>query len=136
MPVFSRKRLPANLAEAFEHFSRALEFVESAKAAAVGAVPMARDSGNPLAEALFEFDEQLDRADAAMASWRRPDLEESWDECRQGISEAQSRSAALKENAPELGFEDLLGAIAELILPLEPFEAAEERFLELKVRVR
>jgi len=108
-----------------------LEEVERAKQAVVGAVPSARAPGRPLADALFEFETRLASADSRMNAWKGESVAVEWEACRAGIAEARARGERLRLDAPELGFESLLGTIQELIDPLEVFEQAAARMREL-----
>ena len=67
-----------------------------------------------------------------MRDWRADGVEDEWKRCDLGIEEARRRAGSLREAAPELGFEPLLGVVGNLLEPLEAFEAAEERFRELR----
>ena len=97
----------------------------------MGAVPSARAPGRPLADAVFEFEARLASAESAMDAWRNESVALEWEACRAGIAEARSRGERLRLDAPELGFESLLGTIQELIDPLEVFEEAAARMREL-----
>lgn len=99
-----------------------LTAVEEAKEAAVSAVPNPRGQARPLAQALFEFEQRLHEARTRMASW--PDGGPERAACERGLDESLRRVEALRVGAPELTYESLLTEIAELIDPLEPFEAA------------
>lgn len=135
--VFRRKRLPPDLAEAFEAFERVLAEIEPAKHALTEVMPTTRMPGRPLPDALSEFTDRLERARRAMLGWRRPETEEAWSECAAGIDEALGRVRRLREDAPDLGgFEGLIWAVESLIDPLEPFREAADRFRSLRVAVR
>ena len=125
--VFRRRRS----GEAYGAFGRVLEDVERAKQAVVAAVPSARAPGRPLADALFEFEARLSSADAGMDGWRSESVTAEWRACRAGIAEARARGERLRLEAPDLGFESLLGVIQELIDPLDPFEEAGARLREV-----
>ena len=127
-----RKGLPSELQRAYGVFLAATAHVEEAKEAVVRCVPTGRDPGRPLAEGVFAFEERLVRAAASMPDWRAGAIEEEWKRCDLGIEESRRRAGSLREAAPELGFEPLLAAVGDLLEPLEAFEAAEERFRELR----
>jgi len=88
-------------------------------------------------DALAEFEERLATARQTMPAWRRPETEAEWAACAAGIDEALLRARRLREEAPDLGgFEGLIWNVENLLDPLDPFEAAVERFRSLRVVVR
>jgi hypothetical protein len=135
--VFRRRRLPDALAPAFEAFERVLGDVEPAKQALTEVMPTTRLPGRPLPDALAEFEERLAAAQGVMPAWRRPETESEWAACATGIDDALGRARRLREEAPDLGgFEGLIWTVEHLLDPLDPFEAAAERFRSLRVVVR
>jgi len=132
MGLLRRRRLPEELVGAYDRFLAVVEVVESAKEELVAAVPGPRTPGVPLAEALFAFSASLQQATEAMPAWRVPALEERWLACERGIAQASSQADRLRTEAPELGFEALLGVIGDILAPLEEFEGALDRFMELR----
>jgi hypothetical protein len=133
--VFRRKELPPEILRAWEAFRRVLDEIEPAKEGLAEALPTNRLPGRPLVDALASFEGALERADALMPSWRRPEVDDVWRRCAEGVALARERAAALRHQAPDLGgFEGLLGTIQSLIDPLDPFEDAATRFRSLRVR--
>jgi hypothetical protein len=128
-----RKHLPVELEECFETFDAVLAEVEPAKAALAAVMPTTRLPGLPLPDAVMEFEERIERAIEVMPGWRRPETEVVWGACDAGLAEALARSRRLRDEAPELGgFEGLIWAVEQLMSPLDPFEAAAERFRALR----
>jgi hypothetical protein len=133
--MFRRKRLPDDLAPAYDAFERVLAEIEPAKAGLTEAVPGSRVPGRPLEHALEAFVAGIDRADALMPAWRRPELERVWSASAEGLAAARSDAAAILAAASEpTGFGDLLGIVERLLDRLEPFADAEVRFAELRRR--
>lgn len=132
--ILRRKRLPAELEEAYAAFREAVAALERGRAALAESVPSTRLPGRPLAETLLEFEEALREADRAMPGWRVPALEREWRAADEAIAACRRMSEELRLRAemPE-GFEALIGTIADLMAPLDAFEAAEERFRSLRV---
>ena len=129
--------MPPGLEGPYASFERVLAEVEPAKDALTAVMPTTRLPGRPLPDALAEFDERLARARAAMPGWRRPETDAVWVACDAGLATALSRSALLREDAPDLGgFDGLIWAVERLLGPLEPFRAAAERFRSLRVATR
>lgn len=133
--VIRRKELPAELQPAYRAFADVLEAIEPAKAAVADVLPGTRLPGRPLSDAVIEFRAGIERAQAGMPAWRRPEVEAEWQACHDGLRIAGERATTLldHEHDPE-GFEALLGTVQGLIEPLDPFVAAAERFRSLRVR--
>jgi hypothetical protein len=130
-----RRRLPHALVEPFEHFGAVVELVEPAKTALTQVMPTSRLPGRPLSDAILVFETQLVEAQGKMPRWRVPEIEEEWEACEAGLAEALLRARRFADDPPELaGFEGLVWAVGELLGPLEPFEAAAERFVRLRTR--
>jgi len=133
--VIRRKELPPELEPAFGGFSEVLDEIEPAKAAVADVLPGTRLPGRPLKDAVIEYRAGIERGQAGMAAWRRPELEAEWQACAAGLQLARERATTLlgRDDEPE-GFEELLGTVQALIEPLDPFVAAAERFRSLRVR--
>ena len=69
---------------------------------------------------------RVDFAAVAKAE-REARIASEWDSCREALDEALRRAEGLRKAAPALGFESLIATVADLIAPLEAFEAAAER---------
>jgi hypothetical protein len=131
--VFRRKQLSPELDAALVNLRAVVEQVEAAKGAMTGTVPSTRSAGTPLAEGILELEQRLAAAQELMPTWRHPDLEAEWLACDAGIRESLERARGLREDPPELGgFEGLIWAVDQLLVPLEAFEAAAERFRTLR----
>jgi hypothetical protein len=133
--MFRRKALPDELVPSFRAFHELLEEIEPAKARLTEVVPGTRLPGRPLDDALAEFVAGLTRARDLMAAWRRPELEDEWSACMDGLAIALERATQLLDDAYEAsGFGSLVGVVEGLLDPLEPFAQAEERFASLRRR--
>jgi hypothetical protein len=133
--ILRRKRSSPELRASFAAFRDVLEHLEPAKAALTEVMPTTRLPGRPLPDALVEFEEGLERAEARMPGWRTAALEPEWSACERGLGDARERARRLREDAPDLGgFEGLIWAVEELMAPLDGFATAAERFRELGAR--
>jgi hypothetical protein len=84
---------------------------------------------------LAEFVARLTRARDLMPAWRRPELEDEWSACTDGLAVALDRATQLLDDAYEAtGFGSLVGLVEGLLDPLEPFAQAEDRFASLRRR--
>ena len=133
--MFRRKALPDELLPSLRAFHVVLDEIEPAKAGLTDVVPGTRLSGRPLQDALEEFVARLTRARNAMPAWRRPELEDEWSACRDGLEIALLGATELLEDDYEAaGFGSLLEVVERSLDPLEPFARAEERFASLRRR--
>jgi hypothetical protein len=131
--MLRRKRLAENLDASLEGLRAVAEQIQAAKDAMTSTVPSTRFPGSPLAEAIAEFEDHLNRARDLMPTWRHPEVEGEWVACEAGIDESLERARKLREDPPELGgFEGLIWVVDQVLTPLEAFEAAAERFRSLR----
>ncbi len=131
--ILRRRRLPAELEPCRRAFDEVLDQVEPAKDALTHCMPTTRRPGRSLPDALVDYEAHLLRAATLMPAWRRPEVEGAWLACERGIANGLERARRLREEAPNVvGFESLLGTVESLMDPLDPFEAAGERFRELR----
>ena len=130
--MFRRRTVRDDLRGPLHGLRAVVAEVEAAKDVMTSTVPSTRLPGTPLAEAILELEQRLAAAQELMPSWRHPELEDEWLACEVGIRESLERARRLREDPPELGgFEGLIWAVDQLLEPLEPFEAAAERFRTL-----
>ena len=132
-----RKELPPELAEPYAAFHRVLDEIEPAKSGVTDVLPGTRLPGRPLNDAVGEFRERLERAAVSMPRWRCHEVEAEWSACAEGLAVALERADRLLGlDEDPVGFEGLLGTVEQLLDPLEPFGAAEQRFRSLRRRPR
>jgi len=130
-----RKELPEQLRGPYTAFQAVLEEIEPAKAGIADVLPSTRLPGRPLNDAVGEYRTRLERATTAMPGWRCPELDAEWRACADGLAEGIDRAKRLLSmNVDPAGFEGLLGTVEQLMDPLDPFAAAEERFRSLHRR--
>lgn len=131
--MFRRKRLPEELLAPYDAFRGAVRHVERAKEELTAAVPTTRLPGRPLAEALLAFEDELREAERRMEAWWHPAVREVWERCRSALAEVRAKAERLRLEAPGPGgFEELVGLVDDLLAPLEAFEEASVRFLDLR----
>jgi hypothetical protein len=124
---------PPEIELAFRAFGEVVRSVERATAELTQVMPTARLPGRPFGEALAAFEDLLRAAERSMAGWRAPELDAEWRSASAGLAEALSRARRLREEAPDLGgYEGLIGAVEQLIAPLEGFGAAARQFRQLR----
>jgi len=128
-----RKEVPEHLREPYAAFQAVLEEIEPAKAGIADVLPSTRLPGRPLNDAVGEYRTRLERATTAMPGWRCSELDGEWRACADGLAEGIDRATRLLAmDEDPAGFEGLLGTVEQLMDPLDPFAAAEERFRSLR----
>ena len=128
-----RKRLPPNLKSSRRAFDDLVAELERAKAALTEAVPGTRMPGRPLAECLVGFEDGLHAVERRMDRWRSPEVEQVWAGASASLREALALAQRVRMQGLEpVGFEGLIGLIADLLAPLEAFGVAIERFRSLR----
>jgi len=130
-----RKEFPEHLREPYAAFQSVLEVIEPAKAGIADVLPSTRLPGRPLNDAVGEYRSRLERAAPTMPAWRCPEVDDEWRACAEGLAigiDRATRLLAMDEDPA--GFEGLLGTVEQLMDPLDPFAAAEERFRSLRRR--
>ncbi|SRR6266542_2193466 len=123
-----RGAVPPELVGLAADFAATVELVEAARAALLTAVPSGRGAGAPLAEALAGFEWRLGVARATMDRWRASPIEPTWQACSAALDDAATRAEHLRLEAMPRGYEELYGALGDLIEPLEVFEQAAGLF--------
>ena len=121
---FARNAAPSEFADAVRAFDVTLRHVEDAKQSLVLAVRSGRVEGIPLANGLAMFEDAVRRAVASMPAWRRPEIEEQWQQCVRALADALERAERLRlEGSPAI-YEELIGEVGDLLDPLEAFAGA------------
>lgn len=127
------RRLPPELSAPFAAFERVAETIERGKDALLSSVPTTRLPGRPLADTLVEFEAALSAAVPMMEAWRHAEVEEAWVRAAAALAAARIHAELVRLEAPEPeGFEALVGAIGDLLAPLDAFHDAAERFSRLR----
>jgi hypothetical protein len=68
-----------------------------------------------------------------MEAWRAPEVETEWLAAEASLVEALRLAERLRTgHAEPRGFEELIGVVGDLLVPLEAFGAAAARFRELR----
>lgn len=130
-----RRRLPPELEAPFAAFRAIVGDLERAKDVVLTSVPTTRLAGRPLAETLAEFEESLNAVASGMDRWRAEAVEDAWEAARAGLDRSRVLAERLRLSAEmPVGFEALVGTIADLLDPLDAFEGAAERFRALRRR--
>ena len=132
--MFRRRRLPPELAPAYEAFGVTARHVDLAQRAMLRCVPgSARSMALPLAVGTDTLRLALADARGTMLGWRHPAVEEPWTACARAIDETLSRiDATVAVAAATAELEDALTAVSDLLEPLHAFVDAEAAFAALR----
>ncbi|MGH2711428.1 MAG: hypothetical protein ACRDH9_09530 [Actinomycetota bacterium] len=107
-------------------FGSVLALVDQAKRELVSATPSPRGfQAVSLADALLRFEKLLRDASEQMLGMQLPGNEILRDKCSGAIEESLRRAETLRLEAPATDYEGLVGALGDLLDPLDVFLEAE-----------
>jgi hypothetical protein len=133
--MFRRKSMPPRLVPAWEAFQAQATRVESARQALLGCLPVGRVDPAPVPVGLDLLRDELRAVRAELDTWKVPEVAEAWDTCRDAVAQALAAVPAAHAVATASGeLEELLGAVGDVIEPLDAWGAAERRWLALRER--
>lgn len=127
--------MPAALAPAWAAFSTQAERVEQARQALLRCLPVGRVEPAPIGLGLDLLRDELVAVQAELDAWRVPEIEEDWQACRAAVAEALEHiepARAISLSTGEL--EILLGAVADVVEPLDAWATAERNWLRRRTR--
>ena len=133
--MFARKQLPPDLAGPYAAFSEQAERVESARTALLSCLPVGRVDPVPVPVGLDLVVDELRSVDADLERWRVDAVEGHWQQCRRSIAEALGAVPDARRVAETSGeLEELLGAVGDVVEPLDAWGDAERHWLSLRRR--
>jgi len=133
--VFGRRSLPPSLVPAHERFLAQAERIEVARRALLRCLPVGRVHPVPVAVGLDLLADEVTAVVGELESWRRPEVEDAW----QRVSQACAESLAAVPEAHRVAaatteLEHLLGAVGEVVEPLDAWGEAERVWRGLRSR--
>jgi hypothetical protein len=99
-------------------------------------LPVGRVDPAPMPVGLDLFRGELVTVASSMRAWRVPEVEAHWARCRSALDDVLvqiPRAQAVAVGTGEL--EELLGAVGEVIEPLDVWADAERHWLTLRIRM-
>lgn len=129
------KTLPARLVPAHAAFEQQATRVESARRALLSCLPVGRVNPAPVPVGLDLLRDELHAVRAQLTRWRVPQMSGEWEGCRAAIEEsleAMLTAHRVAQSSTEL--EELLGAVGDVIEPLDAWADAERAWRGLRVR--
>lgn len=127
--------MPPELASAHAVFRAQAERVEAARQALLSCLPVGRVHPAPVPVGLELLRDEVTAVLDDMEAWRVPQLEGQWQAAREAIRESLAAVADAHEVATSsTELEALLGAVGEVVEPLDAWADAERAWLALRVR--
>lgn len=127
--------MPGELVPAWEAFQAQAERVEAAREALLGCLPIGRVDPAPVPVGLDTLRDELDVVAAELGRWRVPAIEEHWQRCRKAVEEARGAIGRARDAATATGeLEELLGAVSDVVEPLDAWHEAEIAWRKLRRR--
>lgn len=128
--IFARKPQPeAPLLEKWRAFVDCAEVIEGGRRLLLSTLPTGRVEPAPIGVGAEAMRRAIMDARSWMAGWRVSELQDAWDDCRAGLDEAEATLTALEETAATTSeLEELLGAVEDVVAPLDAFADAEREW--------
>lgn len=127
--------MPSDLLPAWEGFQAQAERVETARQALLRCLPVGRVDPVPVPVGLDLLRDELAGVSDELGDWRIPQVERHWLACRDAIREAVAAMGHAHEvSTASTELEELLGAVAEVVEPLDAWHDAERHWLSLRTR--
>lgn len=125
-----RPPLPPEHATAWAAFLDCAEVVEGGRRRLLGTLPTGRVEPAPVGAGLEAMAAAIATARSWMPRWRGVGpLDGAWSACAAALEEAERRIAEARTVAATTGeLEDLLGAVEDVVTPLDAFADAERRW--------
>ncbi|MDX1621174.1 MAG: hypothetical protein R3320_09300 [Nitriliruptorales bacterium] len=128
--IFSRKPEPdpATMA-AWRSFLDCAEMIEGGRRLLLSTLPTGRVEPAPIGVGIEAMRRSIADTREWMDRWKIDELEVAWDECRDGLDEAEAALDDLAHTAATTSeLEELLEAVEEVVSPLDAFADAEREW--------
>lgn len=133
--MLRRKRMPAELQPAYQAFLSQAERVEQARSALLSCLPVGRVDPAPVPVGLDLLRDELDAVSGQLDMWRHDVIADHWTSCSSAILQTLAAlPAAYHAAAHSTELEELLGAVSDVVEPLDAWHDAERAWLALRVR--
>ncbi len=128
--MFPRKPpLPDAYHDAWWAFLDCAEVIEGGRRVLLSTLPTGRVEPAPIGIGLDALSRSVDDARGWMARWELEELRDAWGDCHAALDESQGNVEMVREVAATTReLEELLGAVEEVVAPLDAFADAERDF--------
>lgn len=125
--MFARKPpLPDAYHDAWWAFLDCAEVIEGGRRLLLGTLPTGRVEPAPIGAGIDALVRAVDDARGWMERWKLDELRDEWDDCHAALDESQANTDTVREVAATTReLEELLGAVEEVVAPLDAFADAE-----------
>lgn len=131
--MLRRKQMPAFLVPAWDEFHAQAARIEQARSALLGCLPVGRVDPAPVSVGLDLLRDELTRVAQDLPAWRREEVAAQWEACRLAVDEALGAVDDAHRVAASTGeLEELLGAVSDVVEPLDAWSDAERAWLRLR----
>lgn len=133
--MLRRKRMPTEFEPAFQAFRAQAERVEQARSALLSCLPVGRVDPAPVPVGLDLLRDELTAVSGELDAWRHDAITAHWAACSSATREALAAlpdAHRVATSSTEL--EELLGAVGDVVEPLDAWHDAERAWLALRVR--
>ncbi|MGH8909001.1 MAG: hypothetical protein ACRD0K_21530 [Egibacteraceae bacterium] len=131
--MLRRKRMPVALQPAWDAFRAQALRVEQARSALLSCLPVGRVDPVPVPVGLDLVRDELIAVAGEMASWRHDATAAHWDACAAAVGEALAAVGEARRVATtSTELEELLGAVSDVVEPLDAWHDAERAWLRLR----
>jgi hypothetical protein len=126
-PLFQRKPdLPTAHEDAWWAFLDCAEVIEGGRRLLLGTLPTGRVEPAPIAVGLDALGGAIRDARSWMPRWEVAEVADEWRDCHEALDEAEGNLDMVREVAATTReLEELLGAVEEVVAPLDAFADAE-----------
>lgn len=126
-PLFARREpLPAAREPAHRAFTDCAELVEGSRRLLLGTLPAGRVEPAPIGVGLDAVADAITSVRGWMPGWRVEEVADAWDDCAAALDESeQAIDVAREVAATTTELEELLGAVEDVVVPLDAFADAE-----------
>lgn len=127
--------MPPSLRPAWDAFGAQALRVEQARQALLRCLPVGRVEPAPIGLGLDLLRDELHAVAAELEAWRVTEAETDWQACRASIDEALEQIEPARAVALATGeLEILLGAVGDVVEPLDAWATAERNWLRRRTR--